>query len=328
VQQLLWAPLTSFLVALALVAWLLRSKASAYLIDRPNSRSLHASPVPRTGGIGVLAGVVCGWLVFSPPVVVSLWGGLALLVLISFIDDARGLPVAIRLIVHLAVAAGLSGTTMLPDHGVVAALVAALAIAWMTNLYNFMDGADGLAGGMTAIGFVFYAIAAGWAGAPVLCGLSLCVAAAATAFLVFNFHPARVFLGDAGSIPLGFLAGAFGLLGWLERIWPWWFPLLVFSAFVVDASVTLVRRFVRRERIWQAHRDHFYQRLVRMGWGHRRTALAEYALMVATGALGLAGISAGIPLQSAALLSAGAGYGVIAILIERAWRCSAAEGTR
>jgi UDP-N-acetylmuramyl pentapeptide phosphotransferase/UDP-N-acetylglucosamine-1-phosphate transferase len=107
--------------------------------------------------------------------------------------------------------------------------------------------------------------------------------------MMFNFDPARVFMGDAGSIPLGFLAGGIGLLGVVLGRSPVWFPVLVFAPFVIDASVTLLRR----ERFWAAHRQHYYQRLVRMGWSHRRLALAEYVLMAGSGltALWLLGVA-------------------------------------
>jgi UDP-N-acetylmuramyl pentapeptide phosphotransferase/UDP-N-acetylglucosamine-1-phosphate transferase len=94
-------------------------------------------------------------------------------------------------------------------------------------------------------------------------------------------------MGDAGSIPLGFLAGALGLQGWHQGLWPLWFPLAVFAPFIADASVTLLRRLLRRERVWQAHRSHYYQRVILLGWSHRRTALAEYGLMAASGAAAL-----------------------------------------
>ena len=112
-----------------------------------------------------------------------------------------------------------------------------------------------------------------------LAQVALCVAAAAAGFLIFNFSPASIFLGDVGSIPLGFLAGALGALGVVRDAWSWWFPLVVFAPFVVDATTTLLHRVLRRQKVWQAHKDHYYQRLVRMGWSHRRTALAEYGLM-------------------------------------------------
>jgi UDP-GlcNAc:undecaprenyl-phosphate GlcNAc-1-phosphate transferase len=149
----------------------------------------------------------------------------------------------------------------------------------------------------------------------------LSVAATALAFLAFNFPPARIFLGDAGSIPLGFLAAAVGILGWrVHALWPWWFPAVVFSPFAVDATVTLARRAARREPVWRAHRDHYYQRLVRMGWSHRRTALAEYALMLACALIALALREAEPRVQRLALWGLAAAYVVIMALIDRAWR--------
>ena len=135
--------------------------------------------------------------------------------------------------------------------------------------------------------FCLFGIAAVLAGDPGLAALSFSVSAAALAFLFFNFHPARIFMGDSGSVPLGFLAAALGILGWRNGDWPLCFPLLVFSPFIVDASVTLLKRILRREKVWEAHRDHYYQRLVRAGLGHRNTALAEYALMLLCGISGL-----------------------------------------
>jgi UDP-N-acetylmuramyl pentapeptide phosphotransferase/UDP-N-acetylglucosamine-1-phosphate transferase len=113
------------------------------------------------------------------------------------------------------------------------------------------------------------------------------IASAALGFLWFNFPPARVFMGDAGSIPLGFMAGALGALGWEQQAWPAWFPVLVFSPFLVDASATMLRRGLRGEKIWHAHKSHYYQRLVRLGLTHRQLALVEYGLMVAVAASAL-----------------------------------------
>jgi len=114
------------------------------------------------------------------------------------------------------------------------------------------------------------------------------IAAAAAAFLVFNFDPARIFLGDAGSTTLGFLAAGLGLIGWRSGTWPLGVPLLVFSPFIVDASVTLAKRMARGEKFWQAHRSHYYQRLVLSGWSHRKTAVAEYGVMIVCGLCALA----------------------------------------
>jgi UDP-N-acetylmuramyl pentapeptide phosphotransferase/UDP-N-acetylglucosamine-1-phosphate transferase len=177
----------------------------------------------------------------------------------------------------------ISEALLLDINGWLIATLAALAVTWMLNLYNFMDGSDGLAGGMTLIGFGCYGTAASLAGDESFAAANFCVAASAAAFLLFNFHPARIFLGDSGSIPLGFLAAAMGLIGWMSGDWPLWLPLLVFSPFIADASVTLLKRGWRGEKVWQAHREHYYQRMVQHGLGHRNTALLAYILMLASG---------------------------------------------
>jgi UDP-N-acetylmuramyl pentapeptide phosphotransferase/UDP-N-acetylglucosamine-1-phosphate transferase len=160
-------------------------------------------------------------------------------------------------------------------------------VVWMTNLYNFMDGSDGLAGGMALFGFASYGIAAWLEQEYVLASANFTIVAASLSFLLFNFHPAKIFMGDAGSIPLGFFAAAMGLWGWQLGCWAAWFPLLVFSPFIVDASVTLFKRALRGSRITEAHRDHYYQRAIQLGAGHRNVALFEYALMLMCGVLAL-----------------------------------------
>jgi len=145
------------------------------------------------------------------------------------------------------------------------------------------------------------------------------VAAAGIAFLLFNFPPARLFMGDAGSVPTGFLAAALSLQGWRDGEWPLWFPVMVFAPFVVDATLTLLKRIIARERIWQAHNKHYYQRLVRMGWTHRSTALAEYSLMLICGATALWALrhSAYLQLAAAGLVAL---HVALALLVERVWR--------
>jgi UDP-N-acetylmuramyl pentapeptide phosphotransferase/UDP-N-acetylglucosamine-1-phosphate transferase len=238
---------------------------------------------------------------------------------ISLLDDLRGLSAAVRLAAHL-LAATLAAMTLFGGESPLLLAGAVLAIGWMCNLYNFMDGSDGLAGGMALFGFLAYAVAAWLAGSTQFALLNLAVAAAAAGFLTHNFHPARIFLGDAGSVPLGFLAATLGLNGWLQRDWTWWFPLLVFSPFIVDASVTLARRLLAGARVWEAHRDHYYQRLVQLGLGHRGTALAEYAVMAACAIAGLWAMTLDSSSQHQVLAAAGVAYLAAIIAIERAWR--------
>jgi UDP-N-acetylmuramyl pentapeptide phosphotransferase/UDP-N-acetylglucosamine-1-phosphate transferase len=126
---------------------------------------------------------------------------------------------------------------------------------------------------------------------------SLVVAGASAGFLFFNFPPARIFMGDVGSSTLGLLAAAFSLWGVRDGVFPFWAAILIFSPFIADASVTLVRRMIRGEKIWQAHKTHYYQKLAQAGWGHRKTALTEYAIMVGCGVTALSSQHATVILQ-------------------------------
>jgi UDP-N-acetylmuramyl pentapeptide phosphotransferase/UDP-N-acetylglucosamine-1-phosphate transferase len=247
-----------------------------------------------------------------------LWAPLFCVFVVSLLDDLYGLPAIVRLATHL-IAASLVASSEI-QSGAALIVLSTLTIGWMTNLYNFMDGSDGLAGGMTLFGFSFYGIAALLAGHMEFALLNFSIAAAAAGFLVFNFHPARIFMGDVGSVPLGFLAASLGLMGWRHGSWTWWFPLLVFSPFIVDASVTLARRLLHRERVWRAHRDHYYQRLVQMGWGHRNTAFAEYALMAVCGLCAVGSLFPPLGVQLALIAALAIAYVAFALAIDRAWR--------
>jgi len=280
---LITVPLLVFMVTLSLIWWLIKGN-KLKILDHPNSRSLHATPVTRTGGLGMLPGILISWVLLPAALPVPVWIGVSLLAAVSFADDVLTLPIWWRLLTHSGVAAWFAAVLLADAHGWLIAAVATVAIVWMINLYNFMDGSDGLAGGMTLIGFGCYGLAAWLVGNETFAILNFCIVAAAAAFLLFNFHPARIFMGDVGAIPLGFLAGSFGILGWTNGLWALWLPFLVFSPFIADASVTLAKRCLRGEKIWQAHREHYYQRLVQSGFGHHNTALLGYVLMLAAGA--------------------------------------------
>jgi len=209
----------------------------------------------------------------------------SLLTFIFVLDDIWGLPVLPRLLVQLFCAAGVIWLAW--PVSVAVALFLLIAIVWSSNVYNFMDGANGLAAGMAVFGFGTYALAAFQGDAAALASLSTAIAGSALAFLFYNFDPAKLFMGDAGSIPLGFLGAGIGVAGWSQELWGWWFPMLVFSPFLMDASVVVLRRLAQRKRISVAHRDHYYQRLIRAGLGHKRLALAAYLLMASAGGCAL-----------------------------------------
>ncbi|MEM5329948.1 glycosyltransferase family 4 protein [Paraburkholderia sp. JHI2823] len=249
--------------------------------DVPNHRSLHAKPIPRVGGWGIVPVALAAlfWHVSDTWLIAVAAAALAL---VSQIDDRRDLPARIRFAVHFGAVVALVVIWPADAPWWLLAGIGFLML-WMINLYNFMDGADGLAGGMALFGFGAYAVAALATAHPslALAEAGAAVAGASLGFLFLNFHPAKLFLGDAGSITLGFLAGALGYWGWRGEVWPLWFPALVFSPFIADASITLLKRLWRREKFWQAHREHYYQRMVRSGVGHARTAICWYAVMLA-----------------------------------------------
>ncbi len=322
VTACLFAPFLAGIVSVATMRLLLRNRSLP--LDEPNERSLHVVPVPRTGGLAIAAGVLVAamWIGAGPGLLVPAAG----IALVSAYDDRRSLPASARLLAHM-VAAGaflyFSGGSL--GAGTFAVLW--LAIAWITNLYNFMDGADGLAGGMAVIGFGAYGVAASLAGACDFSAIAWAIAAAAAGFLAFNFPPARIFMGDVGSIPLGFLAAAMGVAGWERKLWPLWFPLVVFAPFIIDASVTLVRRLSRGERVWEAHRQHYYQRLILSGWTHRRTALAEYAIMLACAVMALIAAKQAIAGQSILICALALSLVAMMWMVDRRWKrfCGAAH---
>lgn len=323
-MQFVTPVLAAFLVSLVLVRLLASGWARQLATDIPNDRSLHDCPTSRLGGVGVMIAALGCWMAFAPGTLQPVAVLAGLLAAVFLIDDVRSLTVAVRFAVQ-AVAA-IAYLAWQPAFGPLVLLpVVALGIMWSANLYNFMDGMNGLAGGMTVLGFGAYAAAAHLAGANDFATVCAIVAAAAAGFLVWNFDPARIFLGDAGSIALGFLAAALGLNGWQAGVWPFWFPFLVFSLFIIDSGLTLAKRILHGEAPWQAHKSHYYQRIVRMGWSHRDVALCAYVVMLLTGLTATAGRNAG-PLTATALLIAWAViYGGLIVVIDRTWRTSDAR---
>ena len=257
--------------------------------------------------LGVLILEVLGWIRSSPdgsmPVLDSTGWSIVMVTgvisIVSLMDDRRGLPIAVRFGVHLLAAAllVLGSWVVLPptaisrigsvEMGWIAAPFTGVCLVWMANLYNFMDGMDGFAGGMTVIGCGLLGYLGWEAHHPVISVIATLQSAAAMGFLVHNFPPAKIFMGDVGSVSTGFLAAALIVLGCRDGVFDLWVPLIVFSPFIVDATVTLIRRALHHEKVWEAHRDHYYQRLVLSGWGHRRTVLAEYGVMALCGGLAL-----------------------------------------
>jgi UDP-N-acetylmuramyl pentapeptide phosphotransferase/UDP-N-acetylglucosamine-1-phosphate transferase len=287
--------LTASLLATGLVLQGLRRAA---ILDRPNERSSHAIPTPRGGGIAIMATTLPAWAVialagYSDMKPLAAAAGAAVLAAVSWLDDRKGLMPGARLLVQALCVAG--GLAALPGAGTVFqgwlpawldALAAGFLWLWFINLFNFMDGIDGIAGtesAAIAIGVALLAVPPLAASGPGVGLLAITVAASSLGFLWWNWQPARLFMGDVGSVPLGYL------LGWLLLMLAGaglWAPALILPLyFLADATWTLLRRLLRGAKIWQAHREHFYQRAVQAGRSHaavvRRVLVADIILVAA-----------------------------------------------
>lgn len=312
----LW-PLPAVFLGALLMAWGLRRYALLRnVLDIPNSRSSHTQPTPRGGGLAIvlafsLALPWASWVGALP--LAQLWALLGagwLVALVGFVDDHLSLAARWRLLAHFVAAiwalAFLGGAPDLLVLGVVVDLgwggfaLAVFYLVWLLNLYNFMDGIDGLAGVEALTAGLAAALLYAWLGLWDALLLPLLLALAASGFLVWNFPPARIFMGDAGSGYLGLILGMLSLQAALidpGLLWVW---LILLGVFIVDATLTLGRRLARGEKIYEAHRSHAYQHAARHYGRHLPVTLAVAAInifwllpiacWVAQGGEGLAGV--------------------------------------
>lgn len=256
------------------------------VLDKPNHRSNHEHPTPRGGGIAVI-GVILFCFLLTPaiyadidrtvvfPGMAQLWTGLLVLALVSWWDDKHGLPALPRLLVQIGVV--VLGLTSVP-HSFwelpfwLDRLLLAVLWLWFINLFNFMDGIDGIAASQTiALSIGFWAVTLLGPPQDMWLLYSGITAAAAMGFLYYNWHPAKLFLGDVGSIPLGYLLGYMLLVLLPEQLFG--VALLLPAYYLLDATSTLLWRLLRGRKIWQAHSEHAYQAAVRGGMRHSRVVL-------------------------------------------------------
>lgn len=283
-------------VASSALTGIIRSIASTHhFVDVPNERSSHALPTPRGGGVAIIltTSAVVIWLAWldrlDPALAAVLLAGGIVVGAVGLIDDRYSLPARYRLLVHLAVAAAtlllLGGVPPLRvgaqevDLGVAGYVLGGIAIVWTLNLFNFMDGIDGIAASEAA----FVAVAGAllgvetWNEPPAF--VALAFAAACGGFLTWNWPPARIFMGDSGSGYIGYMIAILALLAARTDAVALWLWLILGGTFFADATVTVLRRLGRRESLVTAHRGHAYQVLARR-WGHRRVTLLVLAVNV------------------------------------------------
>lgn len=259
---------TFVLVAAAAATALTRFAAVRLgLLAEPNPRSSHATPTPTGGGVGFVLPIV-GFLILSigdyPPALVLATAGVAI-ALVGLLDDVKDLRRDVRLVAHLAIATGC--VALLTDEPLLVTFVLILALAWWINLYNFMDGIDGIAASQSVI----YAGGVLVVGEPAQSAtMAWVLLAASVGFLCFNWAPAKIFMGDTGSGFLGVVTGSLALMLWQNGELPAVASLILLVGFWFDASYTLGVRIVTGQAFADAHRSHLYQILSRR-WGHGRT---------------------------------------------------------
>lgn len=271
----------------------LKSRA---ILDHPNERSSHETPTPKGGGIVLAPIIVLCWVVIGLSEGSSgflIWGlsGCALiLAALSWFDDLKGLSPAVRLLAQIGAVVFImifQPNTEPYFQGLLPvwldSFLAGLLWVWFINLFNFMDGIDGITGVESLIIGGGVALIGG--GAPALLGLA--IAGAALGFLKWNWHPAKIFLGDVGSVPFGFLLG--WLLLDLAASGQWSAALILPAYYLADSGLTLVRRALKGEKVWQAHRQHFYQQATQRGLTHGFVSVA--VLVVGILLIGLAYVS-------------------------------------
>ncbi|HLS56149.1 MAG TPA: glycosyltransferase family 4 protein [Zeimonas sp.] len=277
-------------VSLGLTSAMRRYAIRRGLLDLPNQRSSHSVPTPRGGGVAIVLSFVASLLflgaagVLPPSLLWGLLGAGTLVAVVGFLDDLGHVPPRWRLLTHFVGAIWvliwlggapsfvLFGETV--DLGWTGFVMAALYLVWVLNLYNFMDGIDGIAGVEAVCVCLGAACLHAMIGQPAIAIVSMALAAAVAGFLRWNLPPAAVFMGDAGSGFLGIVLGALSLYAGASAPDLYWSWLILLGVFVTDATVTLLRRLARGEKLYEAHRSHAYQHAARRLGGHLPVTLA------------------------------------------------------
>jgi len=276
-------------------------------VDQPDARSSHVIPTPRNGGKAIVLAVLAAspWTgVLEDASLLAVVSLGVLMSILGLIDDARNLPARIKLVVQVLLAVA-AVSLITPRMRPAFAMIAVFWLVGVTNGYNFMDGVNGIASMEAIVCGAAMGALMQRAGDPAGAALCYALAGAAAGFFPWNGFSGSIFMGDVGSLPLGFFFAAMTVRGAQQGLAPWIMaaPLL---PFLLDAGITLIRRIARRERVFEAHRSHFYQQLTDLGWSHVRVA----ALWAA-----LAAVSACVALVSPRLGSlAAAAYAFVVLL--------------
>ncbi|MEM7645989.1 MAG: glycosyltransferase family 4 protein [Pseudomonadota bacterium] len=287
----------AFLLSLGLTRLLIKRSSSIGMVDAPNARSSHERPTPKGGGLSfffVFCLVALGLFLFDPnfkKVVYPLLFGAPVVVLLGWCDDRYNISARLRLAVHFLVAIVIYALvtrwfqidlfiSFLPDFFWVSFIFCLFFIAWFINLYNFMDGADGLAAGTAVAGSLLMAVITYFHGAQEVSIIYCFMAYTISGFLYYNWQPAQIFMGDTGSYFIGFIFASLALICKVEEQISFYSHLIVFGFFIVDATYTLGMRAIRRQQVFKAHRQFAFHKLMDKGWSHREISTLYVTVMI------------------------------------------------
>jgi len=287
--------IASFVLALILTPIARRLAYRFGVLDQPNSRKVHTTATPYLGGLAIYGGLVVALLLFTPTrylvEMLVIGAGASWLALIGLIDDRRGLGFKVKLAAQALAAGGLvlAGVTINVTHTpVIDALLTVIWVVALSNALNFLDNMDGLAAGLSGIAAGFFFILAVGEGQGLVASLAAAICGAAIGFLVFNFNPASIFMGDMGSQVLGFVLAVLAIklrFSTPLSIATWSVPILVLGLPIFDISLVVFTRLREGRSPAEAGKDHTSHRLAQMGLGNRNAVLVLYAVCIALGSV-------------------------------------------
>lgn len=266
----------------------MRLAVRAGMIALPGERQSHQIATPTGGGLGLVVTLLIITLILQiiQPLPVFWWlntlPGILVLALVGWIDDKRPVSSKIRLLVQFTVSLWLLLCMKFLGPAIHASVIGItiIAMVWLMNLYNFMDGSNGMAAFQGVFCGLAFAVLFKLGGFSSMALVAVVVAAACAGFLPLNFPVAKVFMGDVASVPLGFTFAAFSVYGIYQGAFTFWTAVLIMSVFVIDASLTLAARVIHKEQWYTAHKQHVYQRLIEQEWSHSQVLIAYQAINV------------------------------------------------
>lgn len=270
---------------------LLKHHRGLFALDRPNKRSMHVQPIPRGGGIVIAGLFVLGSIFFIPTwpgihrCLVALVGGTLVISIVGWLDDQKSLNSFTKFTVQLVIGVICVGliqpeTTiylftekMVDLTSFILIPVIVLWITWIMNVFNFMDGIDGLVASQTIVNAFVLSIWFFYIGDTSIALVCLILCGATSGFIFYNWAPAKIFLGDSGSLSVGLIFGVLAIYGVTKHEMPVIGFIVLYGIFLADTGITLLHRMLKGERWWEPHDQHFYQRIVRTGISHSKMSI-------------------------------------------------------